>query len=97
MQMKLPTLQTTLAFKVLQENHMSLDAAAEFAVKSFGYSDTAELKLLVLDIAILTLRNKSPSSVCLYVIQYRLTLQGNVSSFGECELPCFPCSLSWSL
>lgn len=39
-QMKLPILQTPLAFKVLQENHMNLDAAAEFTVKSFGYSKT---------------------------------------------------------
>lgn len=41
-QMKLPTLQRPLAFKVLQENHMSLDAAADFAAKSFGYSKTLQ-------------------------------------------------------
>lgn len=40
-QMKLPTLQTPLAFKVLQENHMNLDDE-EFAAKSFGYSKTLQ-------------------------------------------------------
>lgn len=96
-QMKLPTLQTSLAFKALQENHEPWCCSRICCQIFWTLKNTAELKLLVLDIAILTLRNKHPSSVCLYVIQYCLTLQEHMSSFGECGLPCFPCSLSWTL